>query len=67
VLDWPAHQLKTFGAKLNPNMTKKTQDFRAAAILQEWDDIPLPKVQQLVSSAPRRLQTVVKRRKDATQ
>ena len=36
-------------------------------IRQEWDNIPLPKLQQLVSSVPRRLRTVVKRRGDATQ
>ena len=35
-------------------------------IRQEWDNIPLPKLQQLVSSVPRRLRTVVKRRGDAT-
>ena len=36
-------------------------------IRQEWDNIPLPKLQQLVSSVLRRFQTVVKRRGDATQ
>uniref|UniRef100_A0A8C2BZR5 TBC1 domain family member 23 n=1 Tax=Cyprinus carpio TaxID=7962 RepID=A0A8C2BZR5_CYPCA len=33
----------------------------------EWDNIPIPKLKQLVSSVPRRLQTVIKRRGDATQ
>ncbi len=35
--------------------------------LEEWDNIPIPKLEQLVSSVPRRLQTVIKRRGDATQ
>ncbi len=39
-----------------------------ACIRQEWDNIPIPKLEQLVSSVPRRLQTVIKRRgDDATQ
>ncbi len=38
-----------------------------ACIRQEWDNIPIPKLEQLVSSVPRRLQTVIKRRGDATQ
>ncbi len=28
-------------------------------IRQEWDNIPIPKLEQLVSSVPRRLQTVI--------
>ncbi len=35
-------------------------------IRQEWDQIPTPKLQKLVNSMPRRLQTVLKRRGDAT-
>uniref|UniRef100_A0A672KUR7 Tight junction protein ZO-2-like n=1 Tax=Sinocyclocheilus grahami TaxID=75366 RepID=A0A672KUR7_SINGR len=38
-----------------------------ACIRQEWDNIPIPKLEQLVSSVPRRLQTVIKRRGGATQ
>ncbi len=38
-----------------------------ACIRQEWDNIPIPKLEQLVSSVPRLLQTVIKRRGDATQ
>ncbi|KAL0152720.1 hypothetical protein M9458_052443 [Cirrhinus mrigala] len=38
-----------------------------ACIRQEWDNIPILKLEQLVSSVPRRLQTVVKRRGDASQ
>ncbi len=35
-------------------------------IRQEWDRIPTPKLQKLITSMPRRLQTVLKRRGDAT-
>ncbi len=33
---------------------------------QEWDQIPTPKLQKLITSMPRCLQTVLKRRGDAT-
>ncbi len=45
----------------------KTVEQLEAYIRQEWDNIPIPKLEQLVSSVPRRLQTVIKRRGDATQ
>uniref|UniRef100_A0A8C1Z295 Paired domain-containing protein n=1 Tax=Cyprinus carpio TaxID=7962 RepID=A0A8C1Z295_CYPCA len=45
----------------------KTVEQLQACIRQEWDNIPIPKLEQLVSSVPRRLQTVIKRRGDATQ
>ncbi len=45
----------------------KTVEQLEASIRQEWDNIPIPKLEQLVSSVPRRLQTVIKRRGDATQ
>ncbi len=35
-------------------------------IRQEWDKIPTPRLQKLITSMPRRLQTVLKRRGDAT-
>ncbi len=35
-------------------------------IWQEWDQIPTPKLQKLITSMPRHLQTVLKRRGDAT-
>ncbi len=35
-------------------------------IRQEWDQIPTPKLQKLITSMLRRLQTVLKRRGDAT-
>ncbi len=36
----------------------KTVEQLEACIRQEWDNIPIPKLEQLVSSVPRRLQTV---------
>ncbi len=45
----------------------KTVEQLEACIRQEWDNIPIPKLEQLVSSVPRRLQTVIKRRGDGTQ
>ncbi len=35
-------------------------------IRQEWDQTPEPKLQKFITSMPRRLQTVLKRRGDAT-
>ncbi len=35
-------------------------------IRQEWDQIPTPKLQKLITSMPKLLQTVLKRRGDAT-
>ncbi len=35
-------------------------------IRQEWDQIPTPNLQKLITSMPKRLQTVLKRRGDAT-
>ncbi len=43
----------------------KTVEQLEACIRQEWDNIPIPKLEQLVYSVPRRLQTVIKRRGDA--
>ncbi len=45
----------------------KTVEQLEACIRQEWDNIPIPKLEQLVSSVPRCLRTVIKRRGDATQ
>ncbi len=45
----------------------KTVEQLEACIRQEWDNIPIPKLEQLVSSVPRRFQTVIKSRGDATQ
>uniref|UniRef100_A0A8C1K6W3 Uncharacterized protein n=1 Tax=Cyprinus carpio TaxID=7962 RepID=A0A8C1K6W3_CYPCA len=44
----------------------KTVQQLEACIRQEWDNIHIPKLEQLVSLVPRRLQTVIKRKGDAT-
>uniref|UniRef100_A0A3P8Y3P8 Tc1-like transposase DDE domain-containing protein n=1 Tax=Esox lucius TaxID=8010 RepID=A0A3P8Y3P8_ESOLU len=45
----------------------KTVEKLDACIIQDWDNIPIHKLEQLVSSVPRCLQFVIKRRGDATQ
>ncbi len=44
----------------------RTLQWLETYIRQEWDQIPTPKLQKLITSMPRRLQTVLKRRGDAT-
>ncbi len=55
IIKWKIHQ-------------RRTQTFQQLEtyIRQEWDQIPTPKLQKLITSMPRRLQTVLKRRGDAT-
>ncbi len=44
----------------------RTLQHQETYIRQEWDQIPTPKLQKLITLMPRRLQTVWKRRGDAT-
>ena len=65
VLNWPAGSpdLSPLGKKKKPRTVQQLESY----ITQQWDNIPLPKLQQLVSSLPRHSYTVAKRRRDATQ
>ena len=74
VLNWPAsQQSRPFTDRKHlvhhkmKNPSTKAQKCWSAGIRQEWDDIPHLKLQQLVSSLPRCLQTAVKRGGDVTQ
>ncbi len=74
VLNWPACSLdisptenicRIIKWKIRQSWPQTLQQLETY-IRQEWEQIPTPKLQKLITSMPRRLQTVLKRRGDAT-
>ncbi len=74
VLNWPAcspdlspidNIWRIIKQKIHQRRTQTLQQLETY-IRQEWDQIPTPTLQNLITSIPRRLQTVLKRRGYAT-
>ncbi len=73
VLNWPAcspdlSPIENIGRIIKRKIRQRrpqTLQQLETYIRQEWDQIPTPKLQKLITSMPRRLQTVLKRRGDS--
>ncbi len=66
VLNWPACSPDLSPTENIWHIIKRKIQELGTYVRQEWDQIPTPKLQKLITMMPRRLQTVVKIRGDTT-